>query len=308
MAVTKLLSKGGNKLDLFSMECYLCVVKHLNLSLASKEMFISQPAMSLKISALEDELGVKLLRRSRQKIELTDSGKYVEKEFAYILNHYETLRDNAQKIHFKGNNRLSIGYHGPAEWADVNNLIQDFHKKYPQIEIDVIVDGWGPLTAQLINGTLDVLFTESSEIQDISVIDSEFLFRDYSAVAVSKSSPLAKNDKIDPKYLIREKIVMSNNQSAARTLKAIHQRLRDAGFDMDNAKLVDTYEITIAMASAGMGIAPIPRSFKIKGHQSVNFVDIDSDITYLDFVLAWSNGNENFCIPLFKDFCKSQKW
>ena len=293
-------------MDLYTMKCYLSVAKYLNLSMASKEMFISQPAMSLKMNLLEESLGIKLLFRSRQKVELTDAGKYIQKEFTYMLDYYEKVKLQAKKI-YSQNNHISIGYHGPAEWANINNIINDFYQVNPHIEIDVVVGGWGPLTLDVINGKLDVLFDEKSETVDVPLLESVYLFRDYAAVAVSKSSYLAKYEKATPEFLKNEKIIMSNNKSASISLKRIVERLSDAGFDMTNARLVDEYETTVAMAATGLGIAPIPRSFKVKNN-SVTYVDIDSDKVYQDFVLTWSKYNENKNIQLFKEYCQQLTW
>ncbi|SHN63675.1 LysR family transcriptional regulator [Desulfitobacterium chlororespirans] len=295
-------------MDLFDLRCFLSVAKHLNLSLAAKEMFISQPSMSVKINGIEEDFGVKLFNRTRHKVELTPAGESAQKDFAYILEYYEKAKVQAKKISESQNNHLCIGYHGPTEWANIHELVQEFHKKFPHIEIDVVVATWGALTHDLVNGRLDVMFNEQSEIDDITMLDSVYLFRDYVAIAVSKSSPLAQLKKIKPEALKNEKIIMSNNKYAVKSLKVVIERLSDAGFDMENARLVDHYDTTIAMASAGMGIAPIPRSFKIAGHQSVAYVDIDSDKVYEDFVLAWRNNNEKPAVHLFKDFCKQHEW
>ena len=226
-------------MDVFSMKCYLSVAKYLNLSMAAKERFISQPAMSSKMNLLEEDFGVKLLIRSRQKVELTEAGKYIQQD--------------------------------------------------------------------VINGKLDVLFDEKSETDDVPSLESIFLFRDYAAVAVSKLSHLAAYEKASPDFLKTEKIIMSNNKSASVSLKNIVDRLSDAGFDMKNARLVDEYETTVAMAATGLGIAPIPRSFKVKNN-SVTYVDIDSDKVYQDFVLTWSKYNTNQNIELFKNYCEKLKW
>ncbi|ACL19164.1 transcriptional regulator, LysR family [Desulfitobacterium hafniense DCB-2] len=295
-------------MDFFDVQCFLSVAKNLNLSLAAKEMFITQPAMSKKISALEEDFGVKLFNRTRHKVELTSAGKSVQKNFAYILDCYENTKIEAKKIGISEYNHLSIGYHGPTEWAKMNDVVQEFHKRHPHIEIDVVVGDWGPLILDLINGKLDVVFSERSEILDVTILDSIFLFRDFAALAVSKSSPLAQYDQIKPELVKNEKIIMTNNKGAARSLKYIIECLGKAGFDMENAKLADFYETTIAMASAGMGVAPIPRSFKIAGHQSVTYVDIDSDKIPMDFVLAWHINNEKPALHLFKDFCKQHEW
>ncbi|MGI1660043.1 MAG: LysR family transcriptional regulator [Desulfitobacterium sp.] len=295
-------------MDLFDLRCFLSVAKHLNLSLAAKEMFISQPSMSTKINGIEEDFGVKLLNRTRHKVELTPAGESAQKDFAYILDYYEKAKLEAKEISISGNNHLFIGYHGPTEWANIHELLQEFHQKFPQIEIDLVVGTWGSLTLDLINGKLDIIFSEQSEVLDISVLDSVFLFRDYAAIAVSKSSPLAQYNSLKPEFLKTEKIIMSNNKNATRSLKNINERLSNAGFDMENARLVDHYDTTIAMASAGMGVATIPRSFKIPGHHSVVYVDIDSDKVYQDFVLAWHISNEKPALHLFKDYCQQHEW
>ncbi len=159
----------------------------------------------------------------------------------------------------------------------------------------------------MINCKLDVLFDEKSETDDIPSLESIFLFRDYAAVAVSKLSYLAKYEKATPEFLKTEKIIMSNNKSASISLKKIVERLGDAGFDMENARLVDEYETTVAMAATGLGIAPIPRLFKVKNN-SVTYVDIDSDKVYQDFVLTWSKYNTNQNIIKFKEYCEQLKW
>jgi DNA-binding transcriptional LysR family regulator len=293
-------------MDTFSMKCYLSVAKYLNLSMASKEMFISQPAMSSKMNLLEENLGVQLLIRSRQKVELTEAGKFIQKEFTYLLDYYEKAKLQAHKIS-AGKNHLSIGYHGPAEWANINIIIKEFCEIYPHIEVDVVVGGWGPLTLDVLNGNLDVLFDEKSETDNVPYLESIFLFRDYAAVAVSKTSHLANYEKASPEFLKKEKIIMSNNKSASISLKNIVDRLSEAGFDMKNARLVDEYETTIAMAATGLGIATIPRSFKVKNN-SVTYVDIDSDKVYQDFVLTWLKYNTNQNIELFKNYCEKLKW
>ena len=288
------------------MKCYLSVAKHLNLTMASKEMFITQPAMSSKMNLLEENLGTKLLIRSRQKVELTEAGKYLQQEFAYMIEYYEKTKSYAQNIS-KEQNHLTIGYHGPAEWANINNIIKDFYDIYPHVEVDVVIGGWGPLTLDVINGKLDVLFDEKSETDNVPSLESIFLFRDYAAVAISKSSHLANYEKASPEFLKTEKIIMSNNKSASISLKKIVERLSDAGFDMENARLVDEYETTVAMAATGLGIAPIPRSFKVKNN-SVTYVDVDSDKVYQDFVLTWSKYNSNQCVKLFREYCEQLKW
>lgn len=302
-------------MDFFDIKCFLSAAKYLNFSLAAKEMFISQPAMSVKINAVEKDLGVKLFNRNSHMVELTPAGMLAYKELPSVLNRYERVKTDVRSMSISANDHLSISYNGPTEWASIHKLIQAFHLKYPQIDLEIKIERWGQLVSELLNGNLDLIFTERSEILDIPEIESVYLFRDYTALAVSKANPLAKYEKIDLEALINKTSIIKNKdlviegkKSSAKSMQRIYERLDDAGLDMKNAKLVDNYEIAIAMASSNIAVAPIPRSFKIKGNLNVNYVDIDSDKAYLDFCLAWSNKNEKPAIGLFSDFCKQCKW
>lgn len=63
-----------------SLEYFLVVVKHLNISKAAKELFISQPALSKQISQLEAELGVSLFDRTKHSLKLTHAGEVLLSE------------------------------------------------------------------------------------------------------------------------------------------------------------------------------------------------------------------------------------
>ncbi|HMN12506.1 MAG TPA: LysR family transcriptional regulator [Bellilinea sp.] len=299
-------------MDIFDIRCFLSAAKHLSFSLAAGDMFISQPAMSARIKTVENLLGTKLFYRDSHKVELTPAGKLAYTELSAILRQFEDMTADLKKLSESGDNHLSISYNGPAEWAGVNELIQAFHRKYPQIELEIKIGCWGQLVWEVLNGGLDLIFTEQSEIQDVAGIESVFLFRDLAALAVSNSSPWAKLSKITPELLENKlhetNIVIEGEKSSKKSMRRIHERLSEAGLDMAHPKLVDNFEIAVAMASSGLSIAPIPRSFKVKGNQFVSYIDIDSDRIYLDFCLAWSSKNVNRSISLFRDFCMERKW
>lgn len=56
------------------LECFLAVAEHLNFSKASRELKITQPAVSHQIQSLEEELGVKLFVRTSKSVALTQEG------------------------------------------------------------------------------------------------------------------------------------------------------------------------------------------------------------------------------------------
>ena len=72
------------------------VAKHLNISIAAKELYISQPAISKSIKKLEDNLGVSLFTRSSRGVALTEEGQvlydYVSRAFYNLASGEEQLK------------------------------------------------------------------------------------------------------------------------------------------------------------------------------------------------------------------------
>ncbi len=91
-------------------------------------------------------------------------------------------------------------------------------------------------------------------------------------------------------------------------MDAICSRLSAAGFDMDNARIVNQNEISVAMAAAGMGITPLPRSFRVTGHPAIKYINIDSEIVHIDHVLAWRKDNAGKAVTAFAKLCKGWEW
>ena len=61
-------------MNTIQLECFVAVAEHMNFSRASEELKITQPAVSHQIRTLEEELGVKLFKRTSKSVSLTPEG------------------------------------------------------------------------------------------------------------------------------------------------------------------------------------------------------------------------------------------
>lgn len=296
-------------MNLFDIKCFLCAAKTLNFSRASEELFISQAAMSSRIKSMEEELGVRLFHRDTHAVSLTKEGKLAVKSFSSIMDTYESLKLNLLSIAASETNHLSIGYNGPHEWANIHQLIRTFSARNPQITLDIKINRWGKLVSDLRNGNIDLIFTEKSEIKYVPDISSVPFFRDDAVLAVSPDSPIARFDSVNSdtiQELLKDiPVFMENDQFSPKTMPILYERLSAAGFSMEKARLVENHEIAMAMVSSGIGVAPFPKSFILRGNPDIHYVDIASDELYLDFCLAWLATNDNPGVNLFCDFCKT---
>ncbi len=291
-------------MNIHTIECFLSVAKNLNFTRAAEERFISQSSMTAQINSLEAEVGTRLFIRTKRYVKLTAAGESLKKDFVLLLSQYEEALKKAREIAEGERSKLKVGYHGPVEWALLPEVISKLTSTYPEINFELNIHGWGELTNMLLDNTLDVIFIEKSEIENISEIESILLFSELSCIAVPSNHPLAKKKNVKSSDLVNEKVIMTNNESARISLSKIYDRLLKAGIDMKKAKLVPKYENAMAMVASGLAVSPIPRSFKKYDDSRITYVDIDSNEIHIDMSLAWLKSNTNPSIYLFADAVK----
>lgn len=86
-------------MTLSQIQYFLTAARCLNFTVAAREMYITQPALGRQISAMEEELGVKLFLRNKNFLSLTPVGAMLRKEFTSLMVNYNEI---LQKIYAMG--------------------------------------------------------------------------------------------------------------------------------------------------------------------------------------------------------------
>ncbi|MBR2836265.1 MAG: LysR family transcriptional regulator [Coriobacteriales bacterium] len=293
-------------MDVFRMKCFVSVAKNRSLSKAAHEMLISQPAMTAQMNALEKELGAKLLVRKKETA-LTAEGEYALHEFLKILNAIETMQTNVRAMSEEGFGKISIGFHGPYSWAHIDELINAFSQLHPKLQLDIVMATWSELREQLQSRELDVSFMELSEVEGIPEIDSCYLYSEELCAVLPAEHPLANRISIKVSDMANYNIIIPNYRVAERLMISIHDQLVRDGLELTNYCQGNSDAADNVPVAAGLGIAYMPRSFKIRDPKFA-FVDIKDAKVYLRMGLAWRSQAMNPTIHDFVDFCRSWDW
>ena len=150
-------------IDLELYRVFYVVAKNKHMTKASEELHISQPAISQSIKKLEDQLGGTLFLRSNKGMELTEEGKMF---YEYVKGALDLINNAEHEFtSFKdlSKGEIKIGCSTTLTKLILMDVLEKFHKDYPNININ-ITNG---LTSDLINdlklGKLDfVIFNESN--------------------------------------------------------------------------------------------------------------------------------------------------
>ncbi|MCX4366000.1 MAG: LysR family transcriptional regulator [Bacilli bacterium] len=165
---------------------FYTVAKNHSISAAADILCISQPAVSWQIKNLEDQLGMTLFIRTKKGVSLTDEGKiffsYIEKGVEAFTNGENTLT-NLKNLDY-GN--IRIGASATVAKHVIMPYLEIFHKKYPNIDINIENNLTEHLLTDLRNGNLDMLvlnmpmkdykdlaITHIMDVQDIFVANQD---------------------------------------------------------------------------------------------------------------------------------------
>lgn len=152
---------GDFNINLNLYKTFFDVARYGSLSLASKKMLISQPAISKSIKKLEEDLDVNLFYRTINGMVLTEKGKEL---YGYVEDAYNSLK-TAQRSMLESNNmfkgKLIIGVPSHIASFFLFDKIKEFHKIYPQIEISIISRPTSELLKRLEAHELDFIIDAS---------------------------------------------------------------------------------------------------------------------------------------------------
>ena len=138
---------------------------HRHFGKASRTVGISQSALSKSIQRLEEEVGVRLVDRTRKQVAPTAVGEVVIQRARRILSHVEELKREVNLLLGRDTGALAVGI-GPAMAESFASVaIARMAELHPKIHVLVRTDHWAQLSQWLFEGKLDLLVADISELR-----------------------------------------------------------------------------------------------------------------------------------------------
>jgi DNA-binding transcriptional LysR family regulator len=125
---------------------------------AAEELSTSQPAISARIAALEDELGRRLIERGDGVFRLTEAGEQALETFESVLAELDRLQARLQQEPEPVAATLRIGAIDTVAATWLPEFIETLHVRYPQLRVELTVDGTKALAHGLKKGFFDIIF------------------------------------------------------------------------------------------------------------------------------------------------------
>ncbi|WP_299019813.1 LysR substrate-binding domain-containing protein [uncultured Photobacterium sp.] len=175
---------------------------------AAKKMNLSQPSLTYSLKMLEQTLGVTLLVRSNDGIQLTDAGKSFSAYSHLILEELKQAVNEAKQISSKSESQVSFGLSPIIAITILESIITDFKKKHPTPKISIKEGQLSSLLPALRDGRLDFAIGSLDENVPSCEFVTEHLFEAPFGIVARKGHPLANCKTLkqlkDAKWLLPE--------------------------------------------------------------------------------------------------------
>ncbi len=287
-------------------EIFIEVASNLSFSKAGEVLFISQPAISKHIKALEAFYKTTLFERKGNYIHLTDGGRFLLnrlKEVKKIQNQVEfeltTIKD-----HLKAKGELKLGASTTVALYIIPKILSAFHQKYPEVKISLLNRNTDTITRALIDQDIDIGIVEGKK-KNSTVLYQPFIKDEVVAVCSGKS-PIAKKKTLT----IQEYPVVLREQGSG-TLAALKYNLEKNGIKLSslkgNVRLAGTEALkNFLREDTCLGFLPRGSILKELRDGDLVAIKIEKFQIIRDFFFIQRHGTDNELNKVFIRFCKKE--
>jgi LysR family hydrogen peroxide-inducible transcriptional activator len=271
-------------MTLNELKFIVALAKSRNFRKAAELCFVSQPALSLAVKKLEDELGVLLFERSRNDVTMTAVGELVVEQATRVIEESKRIKEIAKQ----GNNQLA----GPLKLGVIYSvgpyllpeIIPILRKTAPEMPLIVEENLTSNLETQLRNGVIDVAIIalpfELSGVTTMPLYEEDFV------VVVPIAHEWASSQEVDASELADEKVLLLNSGHcfSNQVVQACPSLSRNGEVLQGNS--LDTVR---NMVASNLGITVLPASATISRYQNslVKAIPFIKPAPKRQIALAW---------------------
>jgi DNA-binding transcriptional LysR family regulator len=287
-------------MELRHLRYFVAVAEELNFSRAALRLHIAQPALSNQIKALEGELGVQLLERTRRMVRLTEAGKTLLSDARPLLADAQTAVLHAQGAQKGETGTLHIGYVLTTANARLASIIKAFRDEFPGVNPDLAQLATGAQITRLKNRQLDVGFVRppvnSPELQ------TEVIGEEKMVMAIAASHPLARKKRLTWGDLNGQTVLSVHPSVANYYYESFYGACRRHNIRFSLGPYSQDIHSNLWLVSTGYGVTPIAESAREYSYSSLAFRDLPADGPIIQTVLAWRKDNTS---PVLANFLRT---
>ncbi|MFA6230372.1 MAG: LysR substrate-binding domain-containing protein [Rhodanobacter sp.] len=275
--------------DLRQLRYFVAVAEELSFTRAALRLHLSQPPLSQQIQALEQDLGVRLLERTKRQVALTEPGRIFLEQARQILAKATEARSLAvaAAAGYSGQLRLaytvSVSFH-PA----LPQTLLRYGQVAPNVRLKLIEMYTEPQYAALLADELDIGFVRNDPVhpQDVRRLRITVIDREPLLLALPSGHPLANRSSLRLAEVAEDAFVSQPRELAATLYDRLVTLANQAGFQPTIVQHAQQINGLLALVAAGLGLALMPASMRTVRLAGVSYVALEDSDAYMLLAVA----------------------
>jgi DNA-binding transcriptional LysR family regulator len=264
------------------------VANTLSFSEASKQLYISQSAVSQSVKVLEKKLGMSLFIRSTKRVQLTPEGEILLRHIEPAMNLIRQGENQLLEANSLNGGQLRIGASDTICRYYLVPFLNEFHRLYPKVHIKVTNQTSIACAHLLEAGQVDLAITNYPN-SGLSTGQSTRMIREFHDVFVANEAfSELKGKKVSLEELQKYPILMLDRKST--TSEFLHSMFQRHQLDLVPEIELSSNDLLIDLAKIGLGIAFVPDYLISEHDDSLFTLDLDEDLPVRQLIVAC---NEN---------------
>lgn len=241
-------------MNLTKLEAFILVIEKKSFSEAAIALKSSQPATSLKIKSLEEELGLDLLDRGSSGIQPTAAGKLVYQASKEMVQRWRKLEDDLRVFENTLTGTLTIGASTIPGTYLVPSWVKKFRSLYPNVAVTIEISDSKETLKKLQNQLVDVSITGlPSDSKDLSYKQVSY---DALVLIAPYHHPLGLSNEPTFEQIKQFDFVIREEGSGTRKVMEDYLSIHSHSLaDLNSVVSIGSTEAVIAAVEAGLGIS-----------------------------------------------------
>lgn len=230
---------------------YFCQLAELgNFTRAAQTLGIAQPALSVAIQKLEQEVGLKLINRADKNSLLTAEGEVLYKLATQLLSQAKQVELELEELKELERGTIRFGVSAMMGSYYFPQILTQFKKKYPKIKIHLVDQGTATLEKMLLNSELDLALVRG-DLENPQLRYSELISEEVVAGMVN-THPLASEETLSLQQFCQQPLVLFHEGYFLR--EAVSQYSKKHHLTLDIGMETNLIELQKSLVRNGVGI------------------------------------------------------
>ncbi len=245
---------------------FLAVAERLHFTRAAELLHVAQPAVSQQIAMLEEEVGAKLLERTKRRVQLTPAGRAFREKAIVAVEQAAEAAMEARKVELGEGGNITVGFVSTAAISALPALLGRFCRRVPAATFELHEMDPGAQLEAMQRHAIDLGLTNVPV--DHPGFEARLLSREPMICALPRGHRLARGRAVDLKSLEGERLLLPPRHALGNLHDKIVTACHAAGFIPTRVQTIRRAEIAVCLVGGRVGVAVVPatlRNVTVKG-------------------------------------------